>query len=126
MNVELSPAATESLAPLPPPGAKCLRGAELCQILHWLASGRISAQALTQTCLDAIAAQNEELNAYIALNPRALDEARASDARRTSGKIGRLDGIPVAVKDNFDVAGLPTGCGLPGAHALAKADAYAV
>ena len=126
MNVELSPVATESLAPLPPPDAKRLRGAELCQILHWLASGRVSAQALTQTYLDAIAAQNAKLNAYVALNPRALDEARAGDVRRASGKIGRLDGVPVAVKDNFDVAGLPTGCGLPGAHAPATADAHAV
>jgi len=126
MNVELSPVATQSLEPLPPPDAKRLRGAELCQILHWLASGRVSAQALTQTYLDAIATQNAKLNAYVALNPRALDEARAGDVRRASGKIGRLDGVPVAIKDNFDVAGLPTGCGLPGAHAPATADAYAI
>ena len=101
MNVELSPVATESLAPLPPPDAKRLRGAELCQILHWLASGRVSAQALTQTYLDVIAAQNAKLNAYVALNPRALDEARAGDVRRASGKIGRLDGVPVAVDTSF-------------------------
>ncbi|MFT3790161.1 MAG: amidase [Rudaea sp.] len=126
MNVELSPVATQSLAPLPPPDAKRLRGAELCQILHWLASARIGAQALTQTYLDAIAAQNAELNAYVALNPRALDEAGASDVRRANGKIGRLDGVPVAIKDNFDAAGLPTGCGLPGAHAPAAADSHVV
>lgn len=126
MNVELDPTAAQSLEPLPPPDAKRLRGAELCQILHWLASGRISAQALTQTYLDAIAAQNAEWNAYVALNPQALAEAQASDARRASGKIGRLDGVPVAIKDNFDVAGLPTGCGWPGTRAPAASDAYAV
>ena len=126
MNVELNPAAAQSLEPLPPPDAKRQRGAELCQILHWLASARISARALTQTYLDAIAAQNTELNAYVALNPTALAEAQASDARRVGGKIGRLDGVPIAVKDNFNVAGLPTGCGLPGAHVPAAADAYVV
>ncbi|MBS0583207.1 MAG: amidase [Proteobacteria bacterium] len=126
MNVELSPLATQALEPLPPPDAKRLRGAELCQVLHWLASGRVSAQALTQTYLDAIAAQNAELNAYVALNPDALAEAQASDARRAQGKFGRLDGVPVAIKDNFDVAGLPTGCGLPGAHAPATMDSHVV
>src|SRR5579872_4976752 len=108
MNIELNPAAARSLEPLPPPGAMRLRAADLCQTLHWLASGRITAQALTQTYLDAIAAQNAELNAYVALNPNALAEAQASDARRARGKFGRLDGVPIAIKDNFDVTGLPT------------------
>ena len=126
MNVELNPAVAQSLEPLPPPDAKRLRGAGLCQLLHWLASERISAQALTQTYLDAIAAENAQLNAYVALNDNALAQAQAGDARRASGKFGRLDGVPVAVKDNFDVAGLPTGCGLPGVHAPATSDAYVV
>jgi aspartyl-tRNA(Asn)/glutamyl-tRNA(Gln) amidotransferase subunit A len=126
MNIELNSDIAQSLEPLPPPNAKQLRGADLCQILHWLASGRITANALAQTYLDAIAAENPKLNAYVALDSRALAEAQASDARRASGKFGRLDGVPVAIKDNFDVAGLPTGCGLPGAHAPAPADAYAV
>ncbi|MBN8885970.1 MAG: amidase [Rudaea sp.] len=124
MNVELDPAV--ALEPLPPLDAKRLRGANLCQTLTWLASSRVSATALTQTYLDAIAADNTKLNAYVALNPHALAEAQASEARRGSGKFGRFDGVPVAVKDNFDVAGLPTGCGMPGAHAPAEADAHVV
>ena len=47
----------------PPPSARALRGASLCQTLHWLASGRIAAEGLTQTYLDAIAADNPRLNA---------------------------------------------------------------
>ncbi len=103
-----------------------LRGADMCQILHWLASARVSAQTLTQTHLDAIAQQNATLNAYVALDPSALEQARASDARRAQGRFGRLDGVPVAIKDNIDVAGLPTGCGLPGTHAPAARDAHVV
>ena len=41
------------------------------------------------------------LNAVIAINPRALDIARARDEeRRKTGRRGPLHGIPVAVKDN--------------------------
>ncbi len=98
----------------------------MCQQLHWLASRRITASALTQTCLDAIAADNPQLNAYVHLNPAARDEAQASDARRARGKFGRLDGVPVAIKDNLDVAGLPTGCGLPGPKSPAASDAYVI
>ncbi|MBS0566942.1 MAG: amidase [Proteobacteria bacterium] len=126
MNIELNPDAAQTLKPLPPPEAQRLRGADLCQTLHWLAGARVSATALTQTYLDAIAARNAELNAYVALNPAARAEAAASDARRAKGKFGRLDGVPVAIKDNFDVAGLATACGLPGAHVPAHADAHAV
>ena len=43
------------------------------------------------------------------MNPGALDDARSSDARRTSGKsLGPLDGVPVVVKDAMDMAGFPT------------------
>ena len=50
------------------------------------------------------------INAFIALNyPKAMDDAAALDAERAAGKIrGPLHGIPVVVKDNFDLAGFPT------------------
>jgi Asp-tRNA(Asn)/Glu-tRNA(Gln) amidotransferase A subunit family amidase len=99
------------------------RGGSLCRTLHRLAGGETTAVQLTQTYLDAIARDNPALNAYVAINPAALDEARASDARRAHGPVGRLDGVPVAVKDNLDVAGLPTRCGLPLIPAPADADA---
>jgi aspartyl-tRNA(Asn)/glutamyl-tRNA(Gln) amidotransferase subunit A len=105
-----------------------LRGATAFQLLHWLASGRIDSAGLTAACRQAIERENPRLNAYVALADTAAAEAAASDARRREGRvIGRLDGLPVAIKDNLDVAGMTTWAGLPGRHQpAATQDAAAV
>ncbi|MHB8679871.1 MAG: amidase [Rudaea sp.] len=105
-----------------------LRGAPLCQTLHWLAAGKIDTARLTQTYLNAMAQCNARLNAFVAIDADgASRQARESDHRRAQGKaIGRLDGVPVAIKDNIDVAGLPTHAGLPGARSPAACDATVV
>jgi Asp-tRNA(Asn)/Glu-tRNA(Gln) amidotransferase A subunit family amidase len=108
------------------PGARELRGASLCQMLHWLASGRISSAHLTQTYADAMV-RREALNAFVTRDSSAGEQALASDRRRASGdRIGRLDGLPIAIKDNIDVAGLPTRNGLPAPSAPATRDAHVV
>jgi amidase len=49
------------------------------------------------------------LRSMLALNPRALSDARVLDEERASGRVrGPFHGIPVAFKDNIDVVGLPT------------------
>lgn len=98
----------------------------MCQTLHWLAGGRVGAGELCETYLAAIARENPRLNAYVCTNPRAADEARTTQVRRTSGPCGRLDGVPVSIKDNLDVAGLPTRCGMPAVPAAATRDAHVV
>ncbi len=57
---------------------------------------------LTGAYLAAIDAANSVLNAYVAVTPeKALDMAKASDARRASGTVGALEGIPLGIKDLF-------------------------
>ncbi|CDZ42898.1 Asp-tRNA(Asn)/Glu-tRNA(Gln) amidotransferase subunit GatA [Neorhizobium galegae] len=57
---------------------------------------------LTEAYLSAIDAANSVFNAYVAVTPeKALDMAKASDARRASGQVGALEGIPLGIKDLF-------------------------
>ncbi|MGH8254872.1 MAG: amidase [Steroidobacteraceae bacterium] len=77
-----------------------------------LAAHRITSQSLIADYKARIAAINPKIHAVIGLNPRAAAEARASDARRAAGKArGPLDGLPILVKDNIDIAGVPTTAG---------------
>lgn len=73
----------------------------------------VSAEAMVATALERIAATQPEINAYITVcGDDALAEARAVDARRARGEaIGPLAGLPVAVKDNIDTAGIQTTAG---------------
>jgi aspartyl-tRNA(Asn)/glutamyl-tRNA(Gln) amidotransferase subunit A len=84
-----------------------LRGA-----IDALNEGIISSVELTQAHLDAIAALNPRLNAYITVTgEQALAQARASDARRAEGVTGPLEGLPLAIKDLFCTAGTRTTAG---------------
>ncbi len=76
-----------------------------------LAAKQCSSVELTQSFLDRIA-RFEALNAFIAVDgERALEQARAADARRADGKAGPLTGVPLAHKDIFCTDGVRTSCG---------------
>jgi aspartyl-tRNA(Asn)/glutamyl-tRNA(Gln) amidotransferase subunit A len=106
-----------------------LRHASLCRQLHLLASGEITSFRLVDAYLQAIERDNPRLRAFYCVDAEgARAAARASDARRQAGSaLGRLDGVAIAIKDNLDVAGLPTTAGLAARRThRAVADAFAV
>jgi aspartyl-tRNA(Asn)/glutamyl-tRNA(Gln) amidotransferase subunit A len=75
--------------------------------------GHVTAGAVTRLFLDRIQALNGRLNAFTeVLAARALETARAIDERKARGEaLGPLAGVPFAVKNLFDVEGLPTRAG---------------
>ncbi len=78
-----------------------------------VASGNVSAEEVLQEHLVRIRAWEPKLGAYLrVLEPEAVAQARAIDAKRGRGeKLGRLAGVPVAVKDNMLVRGVETTAG---------------
>jgi amidase len=75
--------------------------------------GRLTCVQLVQAYLDRIAAYDQSgpaLNAFVKLNPAALEEAAALDRTfaQTKTLVGPLHGIPVAVKDQAETKGIET------------------
>jgi amidase len=73
-------------------------------------NGRLSSVEATQAHLERIARLNGPLNALVVVDREgALKAARAADRARSKKKIaGPLHGVPITIKDAFDVAGLGT------------------
>ena len=78
-----------------------------------VAKGRISAVSVVEAALARITARDPVLNSFTdVLAERARARARAIDAARAKHrKLGPLAGVPFAVKNLFDVKGLPTRAG---------------
>jgi aspartyl-tRNA(Asn)/glutamyl-tRNA(Gln) amidotransferase subunit A len=69
----------------------------------------ITATELTSAYVQAIENANEALNAYVVTTPeKALEMAKASDARLAAGNAGALEGIPLGIKDLFGTEGVHT------------------
>ena len=82
------------------------RERSVSQLRAELQSGKLTSEALTRGYLVRLARMNPRLHAVIAVNPGAIADARRADARRAAGRsLGPLDGLPVLIKDNVDVAG---------------------
>jgi amidase len=74
-----------------------------------MADGRTTSREIVLQYLTRIAMYEDKLNAVVAVNPRALEEADTLDRERAQGKLrGALHGIPIALKDNIHTTNMPT------------------
>ena len=90
----------------------------LCELAALVRRGDVSPAELVRRHLDAI---RPELNAFVAIREQAIEEAPTAPD-------GPLRGVPITIKDSFDVAGLPTRSGSrfrPDTPAIADAPAVA-
>jgi len=93
-----------------PAGADALAALTLAEASARLRSGAITSVDLVNACLARIDVYNPKVNAFITVTrEQALAQARALDAEQRAGRVrGPLHGIPIALKDNIDTAGVRT------------------
>jgi amidase len=92
-----------------------------------IAAGEVSSRELVDLYLERIARLNPSLNAFrVVFDQRARLEAEQADARRGAGAGRPLLGVPIAVKDDIDVAGELTARGTNATAGPAPADAEVV
>ena len=82
------------------------------QLIDELGAGRITSVEITRACLDQIKQHDDRIGAFLRVNEQAaLQRAEEIDGLRKRGKpLGRLAGVPVAVKDLLSTKGEPTTC----------------
>jgi amidase len=103
------------------------RAAGLAESARALADGEVSSRALVEQALARIEASQPSVNAFRVVRAEAaLAEAEAADAELAAGVRKPLLGVPVAVKDDMDVAGEPTAFGCDGQFPPVARDGEAV
>ena len=82
------------------------------ELLSRISSGEITAAAVTGAFLRRIEEQNAAVGAFLSVDHgRTMAQAEEIDRRRAAGRpVGRLGGLPVAVKDVLCTQGEPTTC----------------
>jgi aspartyl-tRNA(Asn)/glutamyl-tRNA(Gln) amidotransferase subunit A len=82
----------------------------LAQASARIRSGAVTPSQLTAACIDRIRIYNPKLEAFITvLAEQAMSHARLLDQEQKAGKLrSPLHGIPIAIKDNMDTAGIRT------------------
>src|SRR5262245_23889578 len=91
-------------------GPDALAGLTLSEASARLQSGAVTSTDLVNACLARIDVYNPKVNAFITVTrDAALAQAKTLDAERRAGRVrGPLHGIPIALKDNIDTAGVRT------------------
>ncbi|MEO6793970.1 MAG: amidase family protein, partial [Mycobacterium sp.] len=92
-----------------PPAASGSRFPTVTDQLYQLASGEVTSVELVRRALRGINASQSTLNAFrVVFTESALVGAAEADRRRAAGHRAPLLGIPIAIKDDTDIAGIPT------------------
>ena len=83
-----------------------------CELLRELQSSRLTAVEIVRAFLERIERYEPRVKAFLHLDAQAaLEQAQAIDhRRRRADALGRLAGLPVAVKDVLCAVGQPTTC----------------
>lgn len=85
------------------------------ELQEYVDKGYLTYEKITKLYLDRIDAYNEQYNALITINENAIEEAKKLDIEyKKNGRSSLIYGLPVIVKDNIDVKGLPTTNGAKG------------
>jgi len=106
-----------------------LESASIADIEAAYRKGTLTVEQLVSTYLARVAAYDKHgpaINAILYLNPKALEEARADDAKLKAGEAhGPLFGIPVMLKDNINTFDMPTTAGSQTLHgSIPNEDAF--
>src|SRR6266850_6114043 len=90
--------------------ADTLAGLTLSEVSARIKAGTVTSTELVNACLARIDIYNPKVNAFITVTrERALAQAKTLDAEQRAGQLrGPLHGIPIALKDNIDTAGVRT------------------
>ncbi|WP_306356107.1 MULTISPECIES: amidase [unclassified Nocardia] len=99
----------------------------LVELAAALAAGQVGSVEATTAALDRIEASQPTLNAFrVVVRERALADAAAADRRLAAGERLPLLGVPIAIKDDTDLAGTPTAFGCGGDFPAKTEDAESV
>src|SRR5687767_8971845 len=87
-------------------------GATATELLDALCRGDVTAVAVAEAHLERIGAGDGVVHAFLHVDrDSAIRQAEAVDWKRRAGHpVGRLAGLPVAIKDNLCTQGVPTTC----------------
>ena len=74
-------------------------------------NGSVTAEEFIAKTLDQISRHEGKIHAFLSINEKALDQARAIDKKiKSNEKVGAFYGMPISIKDNISVKDWKTTC----------------